>query len=445
MPRLSSTNRRDFLRTSIAGGAILAIPPSLYRATFAADVPPSEKVRIGFIGVGGQGVANMKGLMKLPTASVVAVCDVDTKHLKAASGDVEKTTGKVPVSFSDHRKLLESKDIDAVLIATPDHWHTPAAILAMEAGKHVYVEKPCSHNIREGRLLVEAAARTGKLLQVGTQSRSAPFLQEAMAKLHAGEIGEILAAKSWNSQLRRSIGKTKPTAPPSTLDYALWQGPAPETPYRANMLPGIWRWWYDFGCGDIGNDGVHDIDVALWGLNATTHPTRVACLGGKLFFDDDQQFPDTQYAVFEYAAHGKNPARQFIFEQRIWSPYVQEGYENGTAYYGTKGMMIVGHSDGWKLYGPKNKLIAEKTGSPELTPHHTNFFECTRGTQKQLNAPATAGHLAAAIVHLANIAARVGKTLTFDPATEQITNDAAANALVKRQYRAGHWAVPKGV
>jgi len=288
--------------------------------------------------------------------------------------------------------------------------------------------------------------RSGKLLQVGTQTRSTACPQEAMTRLLEGEIGEVLVDKAWHSQLRNSIGKTKPSKPPEYLDFDLWVGPAPMVPYRSNMLPGIWRWWHDFGCGDIGNDGVHDIDVALWGLGVTTHPSTVSCLGGKFFFEDDQQWPDTQYAVFEYPVAGR-PGRkkQLIFEQRIWSPYVQEGYENGAAFYGTKGMMIVGHSIGWKMYGPRNKLAAERTGKPDLDLHHTNFLDCVRGDQKQLNADVTAGHLAATICHLANIATRVGRVLHFDPKTEQILNDPEAAPMVRRQYRKGHWAVPKEV
>jgi len=212
------------------------------------------------------------------------------------------------------------------------------------------------------------------------------------------------------------------------------------------LLPGIWRWWHDFGCGDIGNDGVHDIDVACWGLGVTSHPDRIVCLGGKFFFDDDQQWPDTQYAVFEYPESGKSgKRRQLIFEQRIWSPYVQEGYENGAAFYGTKGMLLIGHTDGWKLYGPRNKLIAQRTGKADLVAHHTNFLACVRGDQKTLNADVMAGHLSATLVHLANIATRVGRALRFDPKSEQILDDADAAALVRRKYRDGHWAVPKGV
>ena len=202
--------------------------------------------------------------------------------------------------------------------------------------------------------------------------------------MHGGAIGEVLVAKAWNSQRRASIGKTKPTSPPPYLDFDLWVGPAPMVPYRTNLLPGVWRWWHDFGCGDIGNDGVHDIDVACWGLGVACHPGRVACLGGKSFFDDDQQFPDTQYAVFEYPdAAGPGKAKQLIFEQRIWSPYVQEGYENGAAFYGTDGVLIIGHSVGWTLYGPRNKKLAERTGSADLAAHHQNFLDCVRGEQNQ--------------------------------------------------------------
>jgi predicted dehydrogenase len=336
--------------------------------------------------------------------------------------------------------------VDAVYIATPDHWHAPAAILGLDAGKHVYVEKTCCHNIREGRLMVDAVKRSGKVLQVGTQSRSAPFLKEAIQRLHSGEIGEVLVAKAWNSQLRRSIGKTQPSQPPANLDFDRWIGPAPMVPYRSNMLHAIWRWWYDFGCGDIGNDGVHDIDVALWGLGVKTHPTSVTCFGRKNFFDDDQQFPDTQYAICEYPRDGapRGGTTQLIFEQRIWSPYVQEGYENGVAFYGTRGMLLVGHTKGWKLYAERNKLVQEATGQPTLDDHYDNFFACIRGEAKEPAADAGAGHRAATIVHLANISARVGRVLNFDPQSETIRDDEQANQLIRRQYRAGHWAVPRG-
>ncbi|MCH8923311.1 MAG: Gfo/Idh/MocA family oxidoreductase, partial [Planctomycetes bacterium] len=373
-------------------------------------------------------------------------CDVDKNRLARAAGLVASASGKKPQATGDLRRVLDEKRIDAVYIATPDHWHAPAAILALDAGKHVYVEKPCCHNIREGRLMTEAVQRSGKQLQVGTQSRSGPFLKQAIKRLHAGQIGEVLVAKAWNSQRRGSIGKTKPSQPPAHLDFDTWVGPAPLVPYRSNMLHGIWRWWYDFGCGDIGNDGVHDIDVALWGLDVKTHPSRATCFGGKNYFDDDQQFPDTQYAVFEYPIEGKPAGRtkQLIFEQRIWSPYVQEGYENGVAFYGTKGLLLVGHVTGWRMYGQRNKLIAEGSGRLTLNDHYDNFFACIRGQEKQLAADIHAGHRAATIVHLANIAARAKGVLQFDPKTEQIVGDDQANRLTARRYRKGHWGVPEG-
>lgn len=431
-------NRRSIIAGSALGATALAFSGTRTKAD------NERRVKIGLIGAGGMGGNHLRALAARPDVELAYVCDVDSERLTEGASIVEKGAGKAPKPVSDLRRLLDDTSVEAVWIATPDHWHAPASILALDAGKHVYVEKPCCHNIREGRLMAQAVARSGKHLQVGTQSRSTAVVREAIERVHGGEIGEVLVAKAWNSQLRRSIGKSKPSQAPTQLDYDLWIGPAPMVPYRSNLLPGIWRWWYDFGCGDIGNDGVHDIDVACWGLGVDSHPSRVACLGGKSFFDDDQQFPDTQYAVFEYPnAAGTGKAKQLIFEQRIWSPYVQEGYENGAAFYGTKGVLIIGHSVGWTLYGPRNKKIAERTGPADLAAHHTNFLDCVRGTSKTTNADVLAGHRSAALVHLANIAARTGRVLHFDPRSETIAGDQEAGALVGRQYREGHWAVPR--
>ncbi len=434
------TQRRKFLRDAGLGAAALAFGA---RPVSAAQ---RRKVVVGVIGPGGMGTAHLRLLAGRQDVEVAYVCDPDRDRLAAAARHVQSATGQAPNAVEDMRRVLDDARVEAVFIATPDHWHAPGAILALDAGKHVYVEKPASHNIREGRLIVEAAKRSRKCLQVGTQTRSTAVPREAMERLHRGEIGEVMVAKAWNSQRRSTIGKSQPTAPPENLNYDLWVGPAPMVPYRPNMLPGVWRWWYDFGVGDIGNDGVHDIDVALWGLGVTTHPSRATCLGGKYFFDDDMQFADTQYAVLEYPVAGKpGKMKQLIFEQRIWSPYVQEGYENGAAFYGTDGILIIGHSVGWKLYGPRNELRAERAGSVDLPAHHDNFLNCVRGDEKRLNADAMAGHLAATICHLANISARVGRTLRFDPEKEEILGDGEAARLVRRKYREGHWAVPKGL
>jgi predicted dehydrogenase len=427
-------DRRGFLKEAGFGAAALSLGSTAASAQ-------ADKVVFALVGVGGMGGNHLRYLLKRQDAEIAYVCDVDKQRLAKAAAEAQ-AGGHPGKPIEDMRKALEDKRVDAVLIATPDHWHTPAAILAMDAGKHVYVEKPCCHNLHEGRMLVEAMKRTGKRCQVGTQSRSTDCVREAVERLHKGEIGEVLAVKAWNSQRRGTIGKTQPSEPPPHLDYDTWIGPATMVPYRSNMLPGIWRWWHHFGAGDIGNDGVHDIDVALWGLGVETHPSRITCLGGKSFFDDDQEWPDTQYAVFEYPGGPGGKTRTFTYEQRIWSPYVQEGYENGSAWYGTNGLLVMGHNDGWKLYGPQNKLLAERVGKADLAAHHSNFIDCVKDPSKKLNADASVGHLSAGLVHLANIALRTGKVLHFDPEKEEFVNDAEANALLRRKYRK-HWGTPK--
>jgi predicted dehydrogenase len=226
----------------------------------------------------------------------------------------------------------------------------------------------------------------------------------------------------------------------------MWIGPAPMVPYQSNMLPGIWRWWYDFGGGDFGNDGVHDIDLAQWGLGVETHPSSVAALGGKYFFDDDQQFPDTQYVVFEYPGDGKvGHKKQLIFEQRIWSPYVQENFENGNAFYGTEGMMLLGKKGGYKIVGPRNKLIEEfNGGEPDLAAHHQNFLDCIKSGERP-NADIEINHRSTTLCHLGNLACRVSAQLQFDPQAEKVVGNDVAARLVRRAYREGHWAVPRGV
>lgn len=433
---MTATNRRHFIQRTAMAATSVGLAPSLR----AADA--NARMILGLIGPGGMGMNHLRSLVTYPDVEIAYVCDPDANRANQAGRAVEKATGKRPRVVKDMRRLLEDKTLDAVFIAAPDHWHAPASLLALEAGKHVYVEKPMAHNIREGRLLVESARRNKRVVQVGTQSRSAGYIKRAMELLHNGAIGEVLVAKAWNSQLRANIGHVKPSAPPPQLDYDLWVGPAPMMPYQANLLPSSWRWFIPFGAGDAGNDGVHDIDIARWGLGADTHPNTIAGLGGKYFFDDDQQFPDTQYVVFEYENGAKK--RQLIYEHRIWSPYVQEGHENGNAFYGTKGMMVLGKHAGWQLFGPRNKLIEEMTGKLDLSLHHRNFFDAIR-SGAPLAADAEAGHFSAALAHLANIVTRLGRTLKFDSAREQFIGDAEANELVHRTYRSGHWAVPKGV
>jgi len=438
-------NRRDFLLESAAATAAVASAASLLapHVAMAEGPKPSELPRVGLIGPGGMGTYHLKTLLAHKPAEVAYICDVDATRAAAAAKLVESATGTAPQVVSDMRKILDDKSIAAVFIATPDHWHAPATILACDAGKHVYVEKPCCHNVREGRLMIEAAKRNKRVVQIGTQSRSSAHVMKAMQLLKDGAIGDIISAKAWNSQKRRDIGKVQPSEAPTNLDYDTWTGPAPTRPYQTNLLPGSWRWFYDFGCGDMGNDGVHNLDIAVWGMGVDTHPTTIAALGGKYYFDDDQQFPDTQNVLFEYSDDTTGKKKQLLFEQRIWAPYGVEGYENGNAFYGTKGQLVMGHTVGWTLLGPKNKVIEQMTGSPDLAAHHRNFFACIRSGETTA-APAEVGHLSASLCHLGNIATRLRRTLSFDPKAEQIVKDEEANGLVRRQYRE-HWGTPKNV
>lgn len=441
----SEDSRRGFLRQTAGLAAIGASSLGVASLAVHSEVSAQENNSpwvIGFIGCGGMGGNHLRSLAGRRDVRLAALCDVDEQRLAASIKQVENAGQKTPQAVKDLRQILDDPAIQAVFIATPDHWHAPAAILAANAGKHVYVEKPCSHNLREGRMMIEAARRNKVVMQVGTQSRSTAHVQKAMQRLREGVIGDVLAAKAWNSQKRGNIGKAKPSAPPPHLDYELWLGPVPAIPYQTNFLHGIWRWWYAFGAGDIGNDGVHDIDIAAWGLGVQTLPTRIAALGGKYFFDDDQQWPDTQYVAFEFATSA-GAKRQLVFEQRIWSPYVQEGFENGDAYYGTNGMLILGKSGGFKIYGPRNKLIDSfEGGSPDLVAHHNNFFDCIR-TGAKPNADIEINFLSTSLCHLANIATRVGRVVNFDPSREAVIGDEEAHAMLGRTYREGHWAVPK--
>ncbi|NOX53550.1 MAG: Gfo/Idh/MocA family oxidoreductase [Planctomycetes bacterium] len=436
---MGTVNRRTFLVRAGVGTAAAGV----MAGGTAAEA--QKKILLGAIGCGGRGTYLAQTFAGMPDVEVVFVCDADRSRAERAAGAVERAGGKKPKVVTDLRRILDDPSVDAITIATPDHWHAPATILACEAGKHVYVEKPASHNIREGRLMVEAARRHKRVVQVGTQSRSLGHVRRAIELLRDGAIGEVLVAKAWNSQRRANIGHATPSDPPPGLDYDMWLGPAPYVPFQKNRFHYTWHWWYAFGTGDMGNDGVHDLDIARWGLGVETHPSVVAALGGKYFFDDDQQFPDTQYVIFEYPGNGRvGDRRQLIYEQRIWSPYRQEEYENGNAFYGTKGYLLLSKSRGWKLFGERNKLKEQMTGSLRGTDHQRDFIDAIRSGSRP-NADIAIGHLSSCLSHLGNIATRLARTLRFDPKAERFLDDDEANRLVRREYREGHWAVPKGV
>ncbi|NQT88489.1 Gfo/Idh/MocA family oxidoreductase [bacterium] len=428
---MTDETRRSFLAKS--GAATLAWAGAMNA------LGTSETIVVGLIGCGGRG-ASVAGMV----GGVQFVCDPDRKRL----GNVAKRL-KVPEAqaVTDLRRILDQKAVDAVIIATCDHWHAPAAILACEAGKHAYVEKPISHNFRESQILVETARRTKRVVQHGTQSRSQGVVANAMQMLREGVIGDVLMAKAWNIQRRRNIGHAKPGKAPAEVDYDMWVGPAEFVPFQRNRFHYDWHWWHNFGTGDMGNDGTHEIDYAAWGLGVETHPTTIAGLGGKLYHDDDQQFPDTQTVIFDYPGDGKmGSRRQLIFEMRIWSPTRPYGIDNGAEFYGTEGQLITSKGGALRVLDRKGKERDVKPKDPpKLLAHGQDFLDAIRN-ERTPNAPVDIAHRTVALVHLGNIACRLGRSLQFDPAKETILGDDEAAKLLTRTYRKdGHWAVPKGV
>lgn len=431
-------NRRAFLKLS-AG----LVASAAFDSGGALSAGEGEKLVVGLIGCGGRGRHDAVLFKKIPNVELGWVCDVDEARRQQAGRDLGVGSERIA---SDLRRVLDDKAVDAVIVATPDHWHSPAAILACEAGKHVYVEKPISHNLREGRLLVEAVTRNKRLVQHGTQCRSTGMMIEAVRLLREGIIGDVLEAKCWNVQRRGPLPKGEFTDPPAGLDYDSWVGPAPMIPYRTNRVHNRWTMWYHFGAGDMGNDGVHDLDYTRWGLGVDTHPVRISANGGKFFFDDDQEFPDTQQVTFEYPGSGRpGDRRLLIYEQRLWSTNYPHNCDSGAEFYGTKGQMFLSRRGKIEVWSNRNAAVAlDIVREPQNDLAHVgNFCDAIR-RGVQLNADALTGHLSSSLCHLGNISTRLGRSLIFDPQTEQIQGDDEANALVHRVYR-DHWGTPRGV
>jgi predicted dehydrogenase len=425
------SNRRAFLKQAAAASGTAALAMA---TTPETALGANEKIRLGVVGL-SRGRRVCEAFQKQADAEVAYLCDTDANRL----ADAQKRL-KAGENVADFRKILDDSSVDAIVIATPDHWHTPMAMLALEAGKHVYVEKPPTHNIREGRLLIDAAKKHDRVVQVGTQNRSNEGVAEAVQMIREGAIGDVLVTKVINSQRRANIGHAEPCDPPAHIDYDMWVGPASWLPYQPNRLHYGWHWFTNFGTGDMGNDGVHDLDIGRWGMGVDCQPSRVSGYGQKLYFDDDQEFPDTQYITFEYPGDGElGQRRLLVFEQRIWSPYRQEGFENGDIFYGTKGVMMVGKGDGYRLYGERNELVKERRFPMPEVAHQRNFLDAIKGSAKA-NACAETGHLSASLCHLGNLCARLGRDLHFDPTTERFADDAEADRFLGREYREGHFA-----
>lgn len=432
-------NRREALHGLSAGMAFAGIHSTgLVRSG-------EDAVLVGVVGCGRRGRVHARLLAGRKDARVSYVCDPDRTRAEQTALEVERICGRKPVAVQDLRRILDDSTVDAVAIATPAHWHAPATVLACDAGRHVYVESPCSHNVREGRLMVEAARRHKRAVQTGTQARNSNHICRAMQLLREGAIGDVLVAKAWNSQRRLNIGQGRPARPPVPLNYDLWLGPAPYEPYHASRLHGNWRWRFAWGTGVPGQHGAHQLDLARWGLGVDDqHPESVTARSATLFSEDDHEFPETRQLTLDYAPAGKNGRRrQLIFESRISPHCGRTGFENGNAFYGTKGFLLLGRNDSFKLYGERDRLIeeapADGTSTRNTLLHHADFLDCIRGGRRP-QADIEIGARSAAACHLGNIASRLNRTLFFDGTTEKFLGDGEANELLTRSYREGHWA-----
>ncbi len=387
----------------------------------------ANKVRLAVIGVNSRGMTHLSMFGGLPNVEIAYICDVDSQALSKAV-DAAKKKGHNPKGVADFRQMLEDKSVDAVSIATPNHWHAPAAILACSAGKHVYVEKPGSHDPNEAEMLVAAAKKHNRIVQLGTQRRSVPWIREAIEKIHSGVLGKVHFGRCWYNNTRGSIGTGHATPVPAALDFGLWQGPAPERPYVNNLVPYNWHWRWHWGNGEVGNNGIHCLDVIRWGLQVD-YPKRISCTGGRYHFQDDQETPDTCIAAYDFGDKGAT------FESHSCDPHGFENETFGMMFYGEKGTMFIG-GDRYKIYDPNNKVALEVPGPKMDKLHFQNFIDCVRSGKKP-NAPIEEGQKSTMLCHLANIAYRTGHTLNFDATTRKVVGDPEADALWKREYRAG--------
>jgi predicted dehydrogenase len=398
--------------------------------------------------VRGQGGAHIKAYSAMPNVEIAAVCDVDESVLSMRLKEIESSGKKRPAGFTDIRKLLEDKSIDAISIATPNHWHSLIGIWACQAGKDVYCEKPCSHNIFEARQLVAAARKYDRIVQHGTNGRSALSLREAAQKLEAGAIGDVYMARALCFKWRDTIGREPDAPAPAGVHYDLWLGPAPQRAFSKNRFHYNWHWNWTYGNGDIGNQGIHQMDMARWGLGVKL-PTKISSIGGHFMFDDDQETPNTLVSTFEFNEGGRK--RILVFEVRHWISNHEAGIGEGrkqdfdtvgNLFYGSKGYMAVNGSS-YKTY-----LGRQQEPGPAASEggnNWANFIGAVRSRKRSdLNADIEEGYLSTQLVHLANISYRLGRTLHFDSQTLQCTGDKEANAMFTRQYRAG-FAVPQKV
>jgi predicted dehydrogenase len=417
--------RRDFLDSVATGAVGLAIGATA--KSYGQIMGSNERLNFAVIGLNGRGYAHLSSLkVNRNAARISHVCDVDSTILRKFADSVRQEVGEAPAAEQDFRRILEQKNVDAITIATPDHWHTPLAIAGLQAGKHVYVEKPCSHNPAEGEMLVQAQQKYGKLVQMGTQQRSSPHT--------------IDFAKAWYSNTRKSIGTGKEVSVPPQLDWELWQGPAPRRPYKDNVHPYNWHWFRIYGTGETLNNGTHEVDVCRWALGVD-YPKRVTASGGRYQFHDDWQFYDTLVTSFEY------DDQLLSWEGKSCQGMKYYGRDRGSTIMGTNGTVLVDRG-GYEVYDLKGKKtdefkVGNETSSSDLIgrdsmtdAHFANFIAAIRSGEK-LNAPIAVGNVAVTMLQLSNIAWTVNRELHLDQKDGRIEDDPEAMRMWSREYQPG--------
>ena len=439
------TSRRNFLKKAGAASALMGVGgvlPGFSAASYNRIVGANELIRLSVIGVNGRGNALSTNFARMPGGEIATICDCDQRAINQCVEDTKKVQTKVPKSEKDFRRSLADKSIDAVVIAMPDHWHTPAALLALQAGKHVYLEKPVSHTPREGEMLIEATAKYGKVVQVGNQRRSWPNLIQAINEIHSGVIGKVHSGKMWYANARKSIGVGKIARVPDELDWNLWQGPAPRTVYKDNIVHYNWHWFWHWGTAESGGNGVHMVDLLTWGMKLK-YPKKINSVGGRYYHNDDWETPDTQLICLEY------DNAVLHLECNSCNPRRTEDASVGVMFYGDLGNLFISGGNDYKIYDLKNTVVkdvksnltfqAGNTVDPSQNLdmiHFQNFFDAIRkGTP--LACTAELGHQCCALMLLGNIALRTGRTLDLNPASGHIIGDSEAQRYWSRDYEPG--------
>ncbi len=438
--------RRTFIKKASSGAFALSLGgmlPAFSAKSYQNILGANEKIRVACMGVNSRGLAVGKNFAHQKNCEVLHVCDVDSRAADICIDAIGKIQTVKPKATPDFRNALEDKDLDALIVTAPDHWHAPAALLACSAGKHVYLEKPCSHNPNEGEMLVKSAEKHKRVLQMGNQRRSWPNVAGAIAELHAGVIGRPYFAKTWYTNNRASIGIGKETAVPEWLNYDLWQGPAPRKAYKDNLIHYNWHWFWHWGTGEALNNGTHMIDLARWGLNVE-YPTKVNSTGGRYMYQDDWQTPDTQVINLEF----ENKS-MISWEGRSCNGKSIEANSVGIIFYAEQGSMVIESGNSYKIYDLKNNLVKEVKNNFTVDArnlsdpsqnldalHILNFFDGIRlGTR--LNSDIVSGHQSTLLVQLGNISQRVGRSLVINPKNGHILNDKGAMKFWSREYEKG--------